>query len=124
MTGFDIAEKAVAGDAAGAPQALRWAMIAGSRTWCSPMRWPKRCIPSPGWRRCPATRTGWLPSSACRPGRSKKAQEQARRWARASVAEALRLVAALNADVKGAAADPDYALSKRCRKIAELAAEA
>jgi DNA polymerase-3 subunit delta len=37
------------------------------------------------------------------------------------VAEAMRLVAALNADVKGAAADSDYALESAVRKVAELA---
>ena len=41
----------------------------------------------------------------------------------ASVAEAMRLVATLNADVKGAAADADYALEAAVRKVAELAAE-
>ena len=38
-----------------------------------------------------------------------------------SVAEAMRLVATLNADVKGAAADADYALETAVRKVAELA---
>ena len=37
--------------------------------------------------------------------------------------EAMRLVAALNADVKGAAADADYALESAVRKVAELVAE-
>ena len=32
----------------------------------------------------------------------------------------MRLVAALNADVKGAAADADYALESTVRKVAEL----
>jgi DNA polymerase-3 subunit delta len=55
------------------------------------------------------------------PWRVQKAQKQSRRWTRDSVAEAMRLVAALNADVKGAAADPDYALESAVRKVAELA---
>jgi len=38
------------------------------------------------------------------------------------VATAMRLVAALNADVKGAAADANYALEAAVRKVAELAA--
>jgi DNA polymerase-3 subunit delta len=33
----------------------------------------------------------------------------------------MRVVAALNADVKGAAADADYALERAVRKVAELA---
>jgi DNA polymerase-3 subunit delta len=55
------------------------------------------------------------------PWRVQKVQRQARRWDRDSVAEAMRLVAALNADVKGAAADADYALEAAVRKVAELA---
>jgi DNA polymerase-3 subunit delta len=38
------------------------------------------------------------------------------------VATAIRLVAALNADVKGVAADADYALEDAVRKVAHLAA--
>ena len=57
------------------------------------------------------------------PWRVQKAQKQARRWSRDSVAEAMRLVAALNADVKGAAADADYALETAVRRVAELAAD-
>jgi DNA polymerase-3 subunit delta len=35
----------------------------------------------------------------------------------------MQLVAALNADVKGNAADADYALESAVRKVAELAAD-
>ena len=56
------------------------------------------------------------------PWRVQKAQKQARRWSRDKVATAIRLVAALNGDVKGAAADPDYVLEVTVRKVAELAA--
>ena len=51
-----------------------------------------------------------------------KAQKQARGWSRGDVATAIRLVAALNADVKGVAADADYALEKAVRAVAQLAA--
>jgi len=56
------------------------------------------------------------------PWRVQKVQKQARRWSRDSVAEAMRLVAALNADVKGVAASADYALETAVRRVAELAA--
>jgi DNA polymerase-3 subunit delta len=49
--------------------------------------------------------------------------EQSRRWTRDTVATAIRLVADLNADVKGAAVDPDYALENAVRKVAHLAAD-
>jgi DNA polymerase III subunit delta len=55
------------------------------------------------------------------PWRIQKAQKQARRWTRDTVAEALRVVATLNADVKGAAANADYALEHAVRRVAELA---
>jgi DNA polymerase-3 subunit delta len=55
--------------------------------------------------------------------RVEKVQKQARRWSRDKIPAAVQLVAALNADVKGAAADPDYALENTVRKIAELAAQ-
>ena len=55
------------------------------------------------------------------PWRVQKAQKQARRWSRDTVAEALRVVASLNADVKGAAASADYALESAVRRVAELA---
>ena len=57
------------------------------------------------------------------PWRVQKAQKQARRWSRGSIAEAMRLVATLNADVKGAAADADYALEAAVRNVAELVAD-
>jgi DNA polymerase-3 subunit delta len=57
------------------------------------------------------------------PWRVQKAQKQARRWSRESVATAMRLVATLNADVKGAAADADYALESAVRRVAELIAD-
>ena len=53
------------------------------------------------------------------PWRVKKAQRQASGWSTQSVAEAMRLVATLNADVKGAAADADYVLEATTRRIAE-----
>ena len=56
------------------------------------------------------------------PWKIQKAQKQSRRWTRDTVATAIRLVAALNADVKGAAVDADYVLEKTVRKVAELAA--
>jgi len=55
------------------------------------------------------------------PWRVQKAQKQSRRWSKDSVATAISLVAALNADVKGAAANADYVLEAAVRRIAQLA---
>jgi len=123
VKGFDIADKAVMGDVAGAAEALRWAMMSGepqvvlADALAEAIHTIARIGPLSG---DPYRLAGEL---GMPPWRVQKAQKQARRWSRGSVAEAMRLVAALNADVKGAAADPDYALEATVRKVAELAAD-
>jgi DNA polymerase III subunit delta len=120
VKGFDIADKAVVGDVAGAAEALRWAMLSGepqvvlADALAEAVHTIARVAPLSGDPYRLASELG-MP-----PWRVQKAQKQARRWSRASVAEAMRLVAALNADVKGAAADADYALESAVRKVAEL----
>jgi DNA polymerase-3 subunit delta len=123
VKGFDIADKAVSGDVAGAAEALRWAMMSGephvvlADALAEAVHAIARIGPLRGNPRDLAGELGmhWF--------RVEKAQKQARRWSRGSIAEAMRLVAALNADVKGAAADADYALEATVRKVAELAAD-
>ena len=120
VKGFDIADKAVAGDVAGAAEALRWAMLSGepqvvlADALAEAVHTIARVAPLSG---DPYRLAGEL---GMPPWRVQKAQKQARRWSQASVAEAMRLVAALNADVKGAAADADYALESAVRRVAEL----
>ncbi len=121
VKGFDIADKAVVGDAAGAAEALRWAMMSGEPhvVLADALAEAVHSI----------ARVGALSGDPYRlagelgmpPWRVRKVQKQARYWSRESVAEALRLVAALNADVKGAAAAPDYALEVAVRRVSELA---
>lgn len=123
VKGFDIADKAVTGDLAGAAEALRWAMLSGepqvvlADALAEAVHTIARVAPLSG---DPYRLAGEL---GMPPWRVQKAQKQARRWSRASVAEAMRLVAALNADVKGAAADADYALESAVRRVAELVAD-
>jgi DNA polymerase-3 subunit delta len=123
VKGFDIADKAVVGDVAGAAEALRWAMMSGepqvvlADALAEAVHTIARVAPLSGDPYRLASELG-MP-----PWRVQKAQKQARRWSRGSIAEAMRLVAALNADVKGAAADPDFALEAAVRKVAELAAD-
>jgi DNA polymerase-3 subunit delta len=122
VKGYDIADKAVTGDVAGAAEALRWAMMGGepqvvlADALAEAVHAIARIGPLSGDPYRLAGELG-LP-----PWRVQKAQKQSRRWSRESVAEAMRLVAALNADVKGAAADADYALETAVRRVAELAA--
>lgn len=121
VKGFDIADKAVAGDISGAAEALRWAMVGGE---------PHVVLADALAEAVHAiARVGGVSGDPYRlaselgmpPWRIQKAQKQARRWNRDTVAEALRVVAALNADVKGAAANADYALEHAVRRVAELA---
>ena len=123
VKGFDIADKAVVGDVAGAAEALRWAMMSGepqvvlADALAEAVHTIARVGPLSGDPYRLAAELG-MP-----PWRVQKAQKQARRWSRESVAKAMRLVATLNADVKGAAADADYALEAAVRKVAELVAD-
>jgi DNA polymerase III subunit delta len=122
VKGFDIADKAVTGDVAGAAEALRWAMMRGE----------PRVVLADALAEAVHTiaRVGPLSGDPYRlaaelgmpPWRVQKAQKQSRRWSKESVGTAMRLVATLNADVKGAAADADYVLETAVRKVAELAA--
>ncbi len=123
VTGFEIADKAVTGDVAGSAEALRWAMAGGT---------PHVLIADALAEAVHAiARIGPLSGDPYRlagelgmpPWRVQKAQKQARRWSRDRVAQAITLVAALNGDVKGVAADPDYALEAAVRKVAELAGQ-
>ncbi|WP_191498212.1 DNA polymerase III subunit delta [Mycobacterium simulans] len=122
VKGFDIADKAVAGDVAGAAEALRWAMLRGeplvvlADALAEAVHTIGRVGPLSGDPYRLAAQLG-MP-----PWRVQKAQKQARRWSRDTVATAMKLVAELNANVKGAAADADYALESAVRKVAELVA--
>ena len=122
ITGFDVAEKAVTGDTAGALEALRWAIHRGvahvllADALADAVHTIAR-VGSAG-RGDPFALASGL---GMPPWKVKKAQAQARAWAPASIGTALGVVAALNADVKGAAADPDYALEYAVRTVAQLA---
>lgn len=121
VKGFDIADMAVVGNVAGAAEALRWAMMGGephvvlADALAEAVHAIARIGPLSG---DPYRLAGEL---GMPPWRVQKAQKQARRWSRESVAEAMRVVATLNADVKGAAASADYALETAVRRVAELA---
>ena len=123
VKGFDIADKAVAGDIEGATEALRWAMIRGeplvvlADALAEAVHTIGRVAPLSGDPYRLAAELG-MP-----PWRVQKAQKQARRWSRDTVATAMKVVAVLNANVKGAVADADYALESAVRQVAELVAD-
>jgi DNA polymerase-3 subunit delta len=51
------------------------------------------------------------------PWKIRKAQGQSRGWGQDGLATAMRVVARLNAEVKGAAADADYALERAVTEV-------
>lgn len=118
VTGFTVAEKAVLGDRAAAMEALRWALLLGV---------PQVLVAD---ALADAVRTVARVSAAGRtdpfrlaselgmpPWKVKKALGQARGWNAGGIASAMQTVAALNADVKGVAADPSYALERAVLRI-------
>ena len=123
VKGFDIADKAVAGDVQGAAEALRWAMMRGeplvvlADALAEAVHTIGRVGPLSG---DPYRLAGQL---GMPPWRVQKAQKQARRWSSDKVATAMKVVAVLNANVKGAVADADYALESAVRQVAELVSD-
>lgn len=119
VSGFAVADLAVVGNAAGALEALRYALGVGvphvviADAVADGVRTIAR-VASAG-RGDPyqlASRLG-LP-----PWKVKRAQGQSRGWTEPGVRLALQQVATLNADVKGAAVDPAYALERTVRALA------
>ena len=120
VTGFEIADKAVAGDRAGALESLAWALHHGvARVLLAD------ALAEAVHRIARVRALGPVDASAAgelgmSPKRLKDAQAQARAWDSNSIAEAIVVVAALNGDVKGQAADADFALTDAVSKVADL----
>jgi DNA polymerase-3 subunit delta len=120
VTGFAVAEKAVAGDRAAALESLRWAMQLGvphvlvADALADAVRTIARV--SAAGRGNPNQMASEL---GMPPWKIRKAQGQMRGWGADGLADAMRVVARVNAEVKGAAADPEYALE---RAVLELVA--
>jgi DNA polymerase-3 subunit delta len=117
-SGFAVADKVVAGDRAGALEALRWAQVLGvpavliADALADAVRTLAR-VGSAG-RGDPNRLAGPL---GMPPWKVRKAQQQVRHWGSESLIEAFAAAAEVNADVKGAAADPDYALERAVLRI-------
>jgi DNA polymerase-3 subunit delta len=113
VSGFAVAEKVMSGDRAGALEMLRWAMQLGvphvliADALADAVRTAARVSASGHADPYRLANMLGLP-----PWKVKKAMAQARGWQPEGLAQAIQLVAAVNADVKGAAADADYALER------------
>jgi DNA polymerase III subunit delta len=124
VTGFAVAEKAVTGDRAAALEALRWAMQLGvphvlvADALADAVRTVARVSAAgSGSAELLAGQLG-MP-----PWKVRRALSQARGWRPAALADAMAVVAEVNADVKGVAADPDYALQRAVLRICEARAQ-
>jgi len=113
VTGFSVAEKVMTGDRAGALEMLRRAMQLGvphvlvADALADAVRTVARVSASGRADPYRLASTLGMP-----PWKVKKAMAQARGWERDGLAQAILLVAEVNADVKGVAADADYALER------------
>lgn len=121
VSGFEIADKAVTGDLAGALEALAWARHHGTARvlLADALAEAVHAIArvramGPGDKYSIASELG-MP-----PGRVGKVQGQARAWDADSIGRAVLVVADLNGAVKGQAADPDYALEHAVSTVAQL----
>jgi DNA polymerase-3 subunit delta len=117
-SGFAVADKAVTGDRAGALEALRWAQLLGvpSVLIADALADAVRTLARVGaaGRGDPNRLAGSL---GMPPWKIRKAQQQVRHWSPAMLASAFAVAAEVNADVKGAAADVDYALERAVLQI-------
>lgn len=125
VTGFVVADRAVIGDVPGALEALRWALAVGvahvlvADALADGVRSIAR-VSSAG-RGNPYAMASAL---GMPPWKVKRAQSQARGWGPTGLSLAMRAVADLNAEVKGVAADPSYALEAAILRLAAARATA
>ena len=125
VTGFAVADLAVIGDVPGALERLRWALAVGvahvlvADALADGVRSIAR-VSSAG-RGNPYAMASAL---GMPPWKVKRAQTQARGWSPTGLSLAMRTVADLNAEVKGVAADPAYALEAAILRLAAARATA
>ena len=124
VTGFDVAERALMGDREHSVEQLRWALQRGvahvliADAIADSVRTAARVSSlstSDPWE---LARILKLPA-----WKVKKGLAHARGWSIDGLQQAIGVTAELNADVKGAAASPDYALERAVRRIVTIRAE-
>lgn len=125
VTGFAVSDLAVVGNTAGALEALRHALAVGvahvliADALADGVRSVARvaAVGRGGGDQYALASVLGMP-----PWKVKKASGQSRGWSAPGLQRALRVVADLNADVKGASPDPSYALERAIRNLAEARA--
>jgi DNA polymerase-3 subunit delta len=113
VSGFTVSDLAVAGDVPGALEALRWAIGIGvpqvviADALADGVRTIAKVAGAGGGNPYQLAAQLGMP-----PWKIDRARGPARQWSAAGLARAMAVVAELNADVKGQAADADYALER------------
>ncbi|GAA4415962.1 DNA polymerase III subunit delta [Actinokineospora soli] len=121
VTGFAVAEKAVTGDVGGALEALRWALQLGvahvlvADALADAVRTIARVA---GTGRSDPFRLAQ--QLGMPPWKVKKAVAQSRGWRAEGLVAAMQIAAEVNAEVKGAAVDADYALERAVLRLARV----
>ncbi|HEY2044089.1 MAG TPA: DNA polymerase III subunit delta [Jatrophihabitans sp.] len=118
VTGFAVADQTVVGNVAAALTNLRWALNIGvapvlvADALADGVRSVAR-VAGAG----PGDPFRLAPVLGMPPWKVKRARSQGQGWTEAGLRHALGIVADLNADVKGAAVDPNYALESAIRRV-------
>ncbi|WOC13537.1 DNA polymerase III subunit delta [Gordonia sp. MP11Mi] len=121
VTGFEVADKAVTGDLAGAMESLAWAAHRGTARVLLADALAEAVFGIARVRSLGGTDKYSIASElGMPPGRIGKIQGQARAWDSESIGKAMLVVADLNGDVKGQAADMDYAVERAVSQVAQL----
>jgi DNA polymerase III subunit delta len=124
VSGFDVADAVMVGNAAGSVETLRWALERGvaavlvADALADGVRTAARVSSVSTTRTADLMRVLKLPA-----WKIDKAQRHARGWSIDGLQQALGVVAELNAEVKGAAASADYALERAVRRLLAVRAE-
>ncbi|HIV58827.1 MAG TPA: DNA polymerase III subunit delta [Candidatus Stackebrandtia faecavium] len=118
VSGFTVADAAVAGNAESALSSLRWALSIGvdpvpmADALATGVRNIAKVVGTRGSGYQLASRLGMAPWQV------EKAQQQAKGWSSNGLVAAMETTANLNADVKGGAEDREYALERAVLAIA------
>lgn len=123
VSGFAVSDLAVVGNSAGALEALRFALDLGvphvvlADALAEGVRTIARVASAGRGSEYQLAAKLGMP-----PWKVKRAQSQIRGWTEPGMRQALRTVATLNAEVKGEAASPAWALERAVRRLAEARA--
>ncbi|MEV5825332.1 DNA polymerase III subunit delta [Spirillospora sp. NPDC052242] len=121
VSGFTVADKAIEGQLADALEQLRWALATGVPPVLivSALAQGVRGLAKVGGAPRGARGAALAKDLGMPPWKIERVQKQLRAWSADGVARAMTVVAEADAAVKGAAADPAYALE---RTVAEIVA--